>query len=127
MSTRTVTNVILDCLTTAPVINVVNEGILKTDRLYNMSLYCIYDRVDADGAGDIYVYGSIDGTTATRYLIGFAPTLTGTRDTDGKLSFTSNLTIVLEVPGVHPYVHVTWTETTDATTFIARLIGTEYL
>jgi hypothetical protein len=53
------------------------------------------------------------------------PTLTGDRDADGAIAYTTTLVGLYEIPGVHPYIFVDWNETTDPASFTADLIGCE--
>ena len=100
-------------------------AILKTDKMTDLELLVQYTRVSGAGAGDMSVYGAMDSEGAVKYLIGFAPILTGTADTDGAVSYTTSLTGLYEIPGVHPYIYIDWNETTDPAKFTVDLIGVE--
>ena len=114
MTKRMLTNVLVD--TTA---------IAKSDRLDNILLAVKYERVSGTGAGRLYVYGAMDANANTKYLIGFAPVLTGTRDTDGLVAWTTSVNIMLQIYGVHPYIYISWDETTDPARCTVDLYGME--
>lgn len=99
---------------------------LKTDKMEELELLVNYSRVSGAGAGTMTVYGSMDSEGTVKYLIGFEPILTGTRDTDGALNYTTSLVGLYEIPGVHPYIFIDWNETTDPAKFTVDLLGKEY-
>jgi hypothetical protein len=102
-----------------------NSTVIKTDRFDNMFLAVKYERVSGAGAGRLYVYGAMDETASIKYLIGFAPVLTATRDTDGLVAWTTSVNIMLQIYGVHPYIYVVWDETTDPARCTVDLYGME--
>lgn len=98
---------------------------VRTERWTDIMLLVQYERLSGAGAGTMSVYGAMDDKGLKKYLIGFAPSLTGTRDTDGALNFTDSLTAWYEIPGVHKYIYIDWNETTDPAKFTADLFGIE--
>lgn len=100
-------------------------AIQPTHLMQNLSLAVEYTRVSGAGAGRLYVYGAMDALAATKYLIGFYPNLTGTRDTDGLVAWTTSVNIILQIPGIHPYIYISWDETTDPAKCSVDLYGVE--
>jgi len=119
MARRTIINrVITDAL-------VDTTAVVATHLYEDISLAVKYERVSGAGAGRLYVYGAMDVNANTKYLIGFYPNQTGTRDTDGLVAWTTSLNIVLQIPGIHPYIYLSWDETTDPARFTVDLLGVE--
>ena len=100
-------------------------GVIKTDRYTDMMIWVTYDRVSGAGAGTMTVYGSMDVEGTVKYRIGIKPTLTGTRDTDAAIGYTTDLTALYEIPGVHPYIFIDWNNTGDVESFTIDLFGVE--
>lgn len=100
-------------------------AILSTDKMEDLMLLVNYTRVSGAGAGDLTVYGAMDSSASVKYLIGFMPTLTGTRDTNGVVSYTTSLVSLYEIPGRHKYIYVDWNESTDPASITIDLYGVE--
>ena len=99
-------------------------AILKTDKMENMVLLVDYIRTGSS-TGTITVYGAMDANANVKYAIGIAPTLTGSRDADGAIAYTTSTTVLYEIPGVHPYIYIDWNEGVDGASITVDLIGTE--
>ncbi len=99
-------------------------AILKTDTMEGMTLLVNYTRGGVS-TGDLTVYGAMDADASIKYAIGIAPTLTGSRDADGAVSYTTSTTVLYEIPGVHPYIYLNWNEGTDGATITIDLNGVE--
>ena len=99
---------------------------VDTSRLSDMVLVVHYVRGGAS-TGTMTVYGSLDPAGTVKYALGIMPILTGTRDADGAIAYTTSTDVAYQIPGVHPYIFIDWNEGTDGATFSADIIGEEDL
>lgn len=120
MANRNIWTKVVDNVTGA------TTGVIKTDRLTNLMLVVNYKGDGVDSSSTITVYSSQDANGDVKTAIGIMPVLTGTRDADGAIAFTTaDAVAAYEIPGVHPYIYVNIAQTTAAFSYTVWVGGTE--
>jgi hypothetical protein len=103
-----------------------NSGYVKTDFFKKMNIQVNYTGDGVDSAFTLTFYGSVGGTSATRYALGVAPALTGTRDNDGIIVYNQTSSDILyDVAGVHNYIYLDISSVTADIIVTINIIGQE--
>jgi hypothetical protein len=101
------------------------DSVVKTGWLSDISVVVVYTRVSGAGAGTLVFYGSTDSAAATTYKLGVRPFLTGSLDADASIDYTTSATVCYNIDGVHPFINLQWTETSDPASITAYIVGYE--
>ena len=120
MASRNIWTKVVDNVTGA------TTGVIKTDRLTNLMLVVKHTGDGVDSSSTITTYSSQDVKGNVKTAIGIAPSLTGSRDADGAIAYTTaDAVTAFEIPGVHPYIWIAIAQTTAAFSYTVWIGGTE--
>ncbi len=98
----------------------------NTQKLENLMLVVDYTGDEDDSAATMTVYSANDIVGTVKAAIGIEPALTGSRDADGAIAYsTTSTTVADEIPGSHKFIYITITGVTDDIVLNLWLGGTE--
>ena len=102
-----------------------NSGYQDTSTFKKIGVEVLWTS-DGTGDGTLTFYGSVNGDSTSRYLLGVKPTLTGTLAVNAAVTMgTTSGKFYYDIVGVHPYMYLDWNNSADVQAITANIIGQE--